>query len=289
MGQDSQTAPDLFDDVDYDPLLDLEPDEDDLDDGGGQLAPSGDAQAKMLYEQKADDRTPEERIVDLFESLEPRRRVLLGILEYLDEPKRSDALQEKVVELQEYDHSVYSGYDYSLLLEEAGAIRKVSEDGSEFDEEEEQLPDIVEVDGERFYKPTDGKQVFWVVTDEGRAYREADDPFGRLTALLSKDEYYHEIYRDVLTACESEAGQTIDGLTAIVDANPRSKNPRRHSSYFAKHLEDCGALRWAGSWKTTEVGTKGLELLLEQMAEAAEKAAAGEDGDVENDRATEGE
>ena len=78
-------------------------------------------------------------------------------------------------------------------------------------------------------------------------------------------------------------------MTAIVDANPRSKNPRRHSSYFAKHLEDCGALRWAGSWKTTEVGTKGLELLLEQMAEAAEKAAAGEDGDVENDRATEGE
>ena len=284
MGQDSQTAPDLFDDVDYDPLLDLEPDEDDLDDGGGQLAPSGEVQAKMLYEQKADNRTPEE-----FESLEPRRRVLLGILDYLDEPKRSDALQEKVVELQEYDHSVYSGYDYSLLLEEAGAIRKVSEDGSEFDEEEEQLPDIVEVDGERFYKPTDGKQVFWVVTDEGRAYREADDPFGRLTALLSKDEYYHEIYRDVLTACESEAGQTIDGLTAIVDANPRSKNPRRHSSYFAKHLEDCGALRWAGSWKTTEVGTKGLELLLEQMAEAAEKAAAGEDGDVENDRATEGE
>ena len=167
MGQDSQTAPDLFDDVDSDPLLDR----------GGQLAPSGDVQAKMLYEQKADDRTPEERIVDLFESLEPRRRVLLGILEYLDEPKRSDALQEKVVELQEYDHSVYSGYDYSLLLEEAGAIRKVSEDGSEFDEEEEQLPDIVEVDGERFYKPTDGKQVFWVVTDDGRAYREADDPY----------------------------------------------------------------------------------------------------------------
>ena len=289
MGQDSQTAPDLFDDVDYDPLLDLEPDEDDLDDGGGQLAPSGEVQAKMLYEQKADNRTPEERIADLFESLEPRRRVLLGILDYLDEPKRSDALQDKVVELQEYDHSVYSGYDYSLLLEEAGAIHKVSEDGSEFDEEEELLPDVVVVEGELFYTPTDGMQVFWVVTDEGRAYREADDPFGRLTALLSKDEYYHEIYRDVLTACESEAGQTIDGLTAIVDANPRSKNPRRHSSYFAKHLEDCGALRWAGSWKTTEVGTKGLELLLEQMAEAAEKAAAGEDGDVENDRETEGE
>lgn len=255
----------LYDDDAYDPLLDTDFD-DDLDESEGQQVPRADTTKKIKLAEQQDNRTPEERIADLFSSMAPRRRVLLGMLSYLDEPRRADALQEKVDELQRYDLSVFSGYNYSLLLEKAGAIEKVNEDGSAFDEEAEQLPDIVELDGARFYKPTDGKQVFWVITDAGRAYRDSDDPYGRLITLLQKDTRYHEIYRDVLSACEDDGGKTITDLSAIVDSNPLSKNPRRHCSYFAKALEDCGALRWEGSWRTTDVGKKGLDYILSELA-----------------------
>lgn len=264
MAQDSRTAPDAFDDFadDYDPLFDDETEVDEEDEPTVQAGPETGTTAKMMFSRTPDNLPAEERIARLFESLATRRRVLLAILQYLDEPKRSDVLDRKVEELQEYDHAVYTGYDYALLLEEAGAIRKVSEDGSDFDEEAEQLPDVVEIDGARFYKPTDGKQVFWIVTEEGQAYLDADDPFGRLKELLAKDVKYHGIYRDVLEACQREGGTTIGRLNDIVEANPLSKNPRRHCSYFAKCLEDCGALRWAGSWQTTEIGDRCLETLL---------------------------
>lgn len=269
MAQNARTAPDAYDDLvdDYDPLLDEEFGEDEEDEPTGQTGPEQGATAKMMFSSTPPDLPAEERIARLFESLATRRRVLLDILRYLDAPKRSDALDRKVEELQEYDHAVYSGYDYSLLLEEAGAIRKVSEDGSDFDEEAEQLPDIVEIDGVRFYKPTDGKQVFWFITEEGQAYLDSDDPFERLTDLMAKDVKYHGIYRDVLEACQREGGSTIGQLNDIVEANPLSKNPRRHCSYFAKSLEDCGALRWAGSWQTTDIGQKCLDTLLANTME----------------------
>jgi hypothetical protein len=188
--------------------------------------------------------------------------VLLDILRFLDTPKHADVLRQKVEELQRYDLSVYSGYDFSLLLDEAGAIRKVNEDGSRFDEEAEQLPDVVEIDGVKFFKPTDGKQVFWLTTDEGRAYLEADDPFGRLAELIAGESRYQTIYKGLLEFCGNEAGRSAEELAGLIDNDPLVQKPRRYFSYFVKKLEDCGALSWAKGWHTTEVGERGLELLL---------------------------
>jgi hypothetical protein len=245
----------------YDPLADLEADGAHIDESGGQQGPRTDLQAKALYASVSTDRSSSQRIEDLFVALAPRRRVLLSILAFLDTPKRSDALQQKVEELQTYDSSVYSGYNFSLLLSEAGAIQKQKEDGSAYDEEEEQLPDIVEIDGMKFFKPTDGKQVFWLITDEGRAYLEADDPFGRLAELLAEEPQYHVIYKNVLGACGADTGKTGEQLAKLIDNDPLVQEPRRYSSYFVKKLEDCSALEWAKTWRVTDVGKKGLELL----------------------------
>jgi hypothetical protein len=282
MGQDSQKSFELFleaDDSEYDPLAEV--DDEDLDESGGQQAPRVDPQAKPLRAAVPDDRSVPERIEDLFAVLAPRRRVLLGILRFLDAPKRSDMLQQKVEELQKYDSSVYSVYDFSLLLSEAGAIQKVSEDGSDFDEEAEQLPDIVEIDGIKFFKPTDGKQVFWLITDEGRAYLESDNPFGRLTELLAEDRKYQTIYKRLLEFCDGGAGRSAEELAALIDNDPLVQTPRKYFSYFAKKLEDCNALEWAGNWHTSELGQRGLKLLFDESGE-------GTTGDEEQRQATGG-
>ncbi|MDR0513621.1 MAG: hypothetical protein LBG81_00475 [Coriobacteriaceae bacterium] len=249
----------------FDPLADMQGDEDDEDDGmspQGQLAPSAQAGAIPRYAQPDEGRTAAQRIEDLFVAMAARRRVLLEVLRFLDEPRHAGLLTEKVDELQEIDLSVYTGYNFAVLLEEAGAVRKVNGDGSLFDEEAEQMPDIVEVDGLRFFKPTDGKQVFWVATEEGRAYLEADDPFGRLTEMLAEEPQYQPVYKGLLEYCDNGEGRTANDLAGLIDSDPLVQQPRRYSSYFSKRLEDCGALVWARKWQTTEVGRKGLELLL---------------------------
>jgi hypothetical protein len=267
MAQDPQAAPDeVFDVVTsgYDPLADFDIDEDDIDESDGQLGPHTEFQAKAWYAQKSDDRSASQRIEDLFTAWATRRSILLAILQFLDEPRRSDLLDEKVAELQENNISVFSGYNYSLLLCEAGAIKKISEDGSDFDEEAEQLPDIVEIDGSRFYKPTDGKQVFWLITDEGRAYLETDNPFGRLAELIASEQDYRRIYKSLLEFCGNEAGRNAEELAALIDNDPLVQKPRKYFSSFVKKLEDCGALVWAKTWHTSDLGNKAVQLLFSE-------------------------
>lgn len=243
----------------WDPLADYDEVEDD--ESEGQLGPHSELHAQVRYAPKPEGLTAAERIDRLFEDLATRRRIMLGILAYVEEPRRADALQAKVDELQAYDKSVYNGFGFSQLLEEAGALERVAEDGSPFDEEAEQAPDIVEIDGVRFYKPTDGKQVFWVATEAGRAYLAADNPQGRMETLFAEQALYRPIYRRVLELCSAEGGCSRMVLEAAVEADPLVQSPRRFCSFFTKGLEDVGALEWAGAWKTTSVGAGGLAML----------------------------
>ena len=243
----------------WDPLADY--DEVDEDASGGQQGPHGDPQDQVRYEAPADNRSAEQRVEDLFAQFATRRRVMLGLLAAAREPVRTDALQRRVEELQAHDVSVYTGYDFSTLLEEAGALQRVAADGSPFDAEAEQAPDIVEVDGVRFYRPTDGRQVFWLLTAAGRGYLEADDPAGRVAALLTREPQYGPIYERVLTRCTAEGGCATPALEALVDDDPLVQSPRRFCSYFTKALEDAGALEWVGTWRTTAAGRDGLATL----------------------------
>jgi hypothetical protein len=248
----------------WDPLADFEDEEED--ESEGQLGPHVEAQGQLRHSSYKSDEPASVRINHLFERLKTRRRVMLGILAFVDEPRRSDAVQVKVDELQRYDKSVYTGYDFTMMFEEAGAIVRVEEDGSPFDETIEQVPDIIEVDGIKFYKPTDGKQVFWLITEEGQNYLDSDDPSVQLENLLQGTEPYQPLYARVLEVCAQENGQTTSYLANMLDNNPLSQNPRRYSSFFTKGLEDVGALVWEGSWKTTELGKRALEKLTSEEA-----------------------
>lgn len=256
----------LFENIEcaFDPLADFGDDEDDASEG--QIGPNSQAQLNALRNRHENNKPANERIEDLFETLSTRRRILLGILNFVkDEPKRSDALKAEVDELQKYDSSVYSGYDFSILLQEAGAIERVDEEGNPDDSEFEQQPEIVEIDGVRFYKPTDGKQVFWLITDEGLAYLAKDDPYSKLKERLENDPQYAPIYKRVLIKCAEDGGMKTPQLEAIIDNDPLVQQPRRYCSHFTKGLEDCGGLVWKGAWITTELGLKALEELLSDV------------------------
>ena len=120
----------------FDPLEDTGAD-DDENDGGDYTAISSatDVPAQQL-EAESDNRTPAERIDDLFKSMAPRRKVLLGILSFVQEPQTAEAVNAHVDELQQDNFSVYTAANLCNLLERAGAIERITADGQPADDTE---------------------------------------------------------------------------------------------------------------------------------------------------------
>ena len=124
----------------YDPLADAEDQE-----GSEQEEDPGDFTGKPIESLagRPEDQTTKkdakfeepasQRIEELFEKLSARRRVLSGILRFLEAPKSAAELNGEVERLQKHDFSVYTAANYAELLEEAGAIIKVDENGTPFE------------------------------------------------------------------------------------------------------------------------------------------------------------
>lgn len=242
----------------YDPLEDIiTQEEKDQDPGEFTGAPiqslaGNPDQAKEPAVQDA--RPALERIEELFTKFNPRRRVLAGILRFVDTPQTADSLQVKVNELQEHDFSVYTSANYGALLEEAGAVIKTDENGVPFSESPEQQPEIVIIDEITFLKPAPWREVYWCATDDAREYLAADDPMARFQDLLIRDAKYFDIYQRILKACAEEGGAKTPTLNAMVDNDPLVQSPRLYTAHFTELLERCEALRWQGTWVTTEIG-----------------------------------
>lgn len=247
----------------------------DEDESSPELVPDPEKIAKLPVEPTPAPETPAaERIARLFERLRGRKRVMMGILKFLQEPQNTLDLDVRVVELQVHDFSLYTGTNYAALLEEAGAIMKLNEDGSPFDASFEQIPDIIEINGVEFLKPVKGRRIYWQNTADGQAFLEADKPKERMWKLFEDDAIYNHIYRQILIMASAEDGTTMAAITPVADDDPITVKPRLYAPHFVDMLEQCEAIRWDGKWRITEIGREGLLRLEEEAAEAEAEAAA---------------
>ena len=263
----------------YDPLADVEDQE-----GSEQEEDPGDFTGKPIEslagrteaQAPKKDARPEkpaaQRIEELFEKLNARRRVLSGILRFLEVPKSAAELNGEVERLQKHDFSVYTAANYAELLEEAGAIIKVDENGTPFADSPEQVPDIVTVDGADFLKPAPWREVYWLTTEPARARLAQNDPETRFRELMERDAQYKTIYVRILQAADCQEGATTPQLNELVDWDPLLKSPRLYTAHFTELLERCEALCWESVWKTTDIGRT---LLAERGDETIEQGIEG--------------
>ena len=255
-------------DYGYDPLADVPDDEEDEDPGDFTGAPFGNLSDPhpIPVADRVDEAPASERIASLFERFNPRRRVLTGLMRFVDVPRTAAEVDEKVAELQKHDFSVYSGANYAALLEDAGAIVKTDENGVPFKESPERPPQVVEVDGVEFLKPGPWREAFWLATDDARAFLAKDDPMARFKELLSRDAKYLDIYLRILDAADAEGGTTTANLNALVDNDPLVQKPRYYTAHFTELLERCDAIRWEGTWVVTDIGRALLDGQIEPPA-----------------------
>lgn len=262
----------------FDPLEDLEEDaeEGQADEFVATVSPAEGALARDVAEAPAaaavDERPAEERIAELLAAMAPRRKVLLGILAFCEEPQPVADVNAHVDELQENNFSVYTAANLCTLLERAGALARVTPDG-EPAEDIEAEPEVVVVDGVEYLEAREPVQICWVVTEAGRDALEADKPLDRLRTLLEDDAAYQAIYKRILTLCTAEGGAKTPDINAAVDHDPLVQKPRFYAPHFIDKLEKCDALTWKKAWMTTEIGQAGLKMLADVIDEPAPASA----------------
>lgn len=246
----------------YDALADADLDDDDEDYDERPAASNlhAAAAAEQAVEAVPDMRTPHERTADLLKSMASQRKVLLGILSFCTEPRAVSEVDAFVEELQTNNRSVYTSSVICSHLERAGALELISEDGRPFVEVEAE-PRVVVVDGIEFLEPGEPPQPFWSTTSVGIDAVAADKPADRVRALFEKDEAYLFVYKFLLEMCSAEGGVAACDFHDAIDDNPLVRNSKRASHYFVEKLEKCDALEWAGSWRTTEIGSLALGML----------------------------
>ncbi len=216
----------------------------------------GDPQADHSPKSEADDRPAEIRIAELFDKMRPHRRTLLEILRTCKAPTAVEEAFRAAERAQSAHLSVFDGEALCNLLVRAGALERIEPQGQE--------PQVEEADGVRYLKPAEKMQVAYRTTPEGENVVEADKPLEQMTATLEKEPEYKPIYLRILIACSEDGGKTAKELGALVDHDPLLQEPRRWAAYFFGALGECGALTWDGTWRTTETGLAGIEVLRQE-------------------------
>ncbi len=203
----------------------------------------GEAKAPV---EKVDNRPAPERTADLLKRMHPRRKVLLGILDFCRNEQGAADVEIEVTRLQEHDGSVYDAASLCDLLETAGALERHGGEESE--------PETVVEDGIEYLQPVAASPVSWVTAEAGLGALEADRPMDRFHARMEEDAMYAPIYLKVLQTCSQEGGATAGQLGQAVDGDPLVQQPRLYAAYFFNNLAECDCLKWDGAWSITDLG-----------------------------------
>lgn len=206
------------------------------------------------------------RIGELLDRMNGQRATLLDVLAFCSNPRTAVEVDACIEQAQALNRSVFSGASLRTLLQQAGALELVDEQGAPYVEKALE-PHIVVVDGVECYEPQQPAEPLWRTTDAGVDVCAGDDPAARLRELFDDpdEQMYLPIYERVLTLCADDDGATTRSLGEAVDRDPLVQQPRYFVQHFVERLEQRGAVRWDGAaWKVTDLGMSALESLAKQ-------------------------
>lgn len=207
-------------------------------------------------------RPAEERIGELFGRMRRQRHVLRAVLEACGSAATTDEVRTAVAPVQERYRSIHTLENLLSLLEEAGAIGQVDDEGKPYVWDPETAePVTAVVDGVEYLEPATPPTVYWLTTAEGAAALKADDPLAPVAELFEREALYLPIYKRVLEMCARDGGASMPEMGKAVDGDPLVQKPRFYAAHFVDALEACDAVVWAPSWTATDTGLEALAML----------------------------
>lgn len=221
---------------------------------------------------------PARPVDDLIKSMIPQRPYLMAFLKKAAETPTMEDMKALYDEMFEYRPTVFSAYDMCALLEETGAIKRVDEEGNDYDMAAVD-PVIVtdEATGATYYQANEPADMHWTLLAPGQTILDDDDPLGRAQAAFDADPDLQPLYKRLLTLCRD--GADIEALNDAINYDDLSWEPRVYAPFFVDRMEKADAIDWKGTWQLTEVGEEALGLLdgvtdnYDPAVQAANKAA----------------
>lgn len=238
-------------DCGYDPLEEVE--EKDADEKAETFGYKGSPDEAAQDAPEKPQLPARERIAQLFDDMPPFKRWFLAILDACKEERTARQVEELVDGFEKKRQCVYSAASFCTMLESAGALQKLTVDGTPYEEVEPQLVEVEE-DGRKFLRPTPPPEVVWRTTPEGLEALGDDDPLGELVQIVDGQEQgYEDVFREILGMCDGD-GSSINQIKQQVNSNPILEYPKKTAQFFMDYLDRNGAIEWDGAWKITEIG-----------------------------------
>ena len=238
----------------------------------------------------------DERLAKLVDTMPGQTKMLTRILDFCRECRATQEVLDAVAAWQKLNFSVYEPAVLCGLLEKAGGLDHVNEDGTPYvqpdegaassatsedaqDATDEKQADQAEgvltqeaclegeagtdeVSEEDFddscAEPEPQRPSFWVSTQAGLDLVAEHDPRAHVAQMLEDEAYYMPVYRELLEKL-ADGPMTKKEIDVIVRANPASESPRRLGGYFVDRLERIEAIEWTGAWSITEIGRELLD------------------------------
>ena len=204
--------------------------------------------------------TPVERVERLFDGMPPHRVTLAGILDLCDQPTSYEAIAAFVHKSAGNRPTVFAVDTYTRMLVEAGALEKVTEDGTPYDEVNLE-PVEVERDGQRYLEVVEPPAEYWRATDAGLEAAAPYRPQDALKRLFADKACFAPVFEQLLEMCSREGGTSIGEMRQAVNGNPIVVEKGKSAQFLIDYLERSGALVYDKGWKVTEAGTEALNTL----------------------------
>lgn len=264
--------------------------------GRHPAGPSSNPAEYFAQEREEEPASAAERLAKLVETMPGQTKTLTRILDFCRERRLTDDVLAAVSEWQRLNFSVYEPAVLCSLLEKAGGLEHVNEDGTPYMQDEgvaedapcparpaadasgspdacadgvapdaEAAPDTYDdtaAEDDDFdtacAEPSARRPSYWAATPAGLELVAEHDPRAHVAQMLADEAFYLPVYRELLEKL-ADGPLTKKEIDVIVRANPITESPRRLGGYFVDRLERIEAIEWTGAWAITDIGRELLD------------------------------
>lgn len=208
-------------------------------------------------------KTPSERIAWLLGNMIPHKQTLLTAISACVGGATMEEAAAQVADIRKGSASVYGVENYLRMLEDVGALERITADGKPYESVTQEPTEVV--DGEVTYLQVNrAPKTIWRATEAGLQALEENDPAAEARRLFASHAAYRDAFALILDMCSEPEGASIKELKAQVNERPDMMAVNKTAQFLLDYLQNAGLVLFDNislTWKSSQAGRAALTTL----------------------------